>query len=74
MKVSFGSVDDFFIELQKKNVLSSIVYTSTGDPLDNHAALQPVTLNIDDELKNVDKMLVQCFKVGLLHTQTSRRS
>ncbi len=62
MKVSFGSVDDFFIELQKKNVLSSIVYTSTGDPLDNHAALQPVTLNIDDELKNVDKNVSAMFQ------------
>tara|TARA_B110000971_G_scaffold122578_1_gene125537 strand:+ start:1395 stop:3824 length:2430 start_codon:yes stop_codon:yes gene_type:complete len=62
VKVSFGSVDDFFIELQKKNVLSSIVYTSTGDPLDNHAALQPVTLNIDDELKNVDKNVSAMFQ------------
>lgn len=34
VKVSFGSVDDFFIELQKKNIPNSIVYKSTGDPLD----------------------------------------
>lgn len=62
VKVSFGSVDDFFIELQKKNVPSSIVYKSTGDPLDNHTALQPVTLKIDDELKNIDKNVSAMFQ------------
>lgn len=40
VRVSFGSVDDFFVELQKKTVPSAIVYKSTGDPLDNHSNLQ----------------------------------
>ncbi len=62
VKVSFGSVDDFFIELQKKNIPNSIVYKSTGDPLDNHTALQPVTLKIDDELKNIDKNVSAMFQ------------
>lgn len=62
VKVSFGSVDDFFIELHKKNAPSSIVYRSTGDILDNHSELQPVTLRIDDELKNFDKNVSAMFQ------------
>jgi len=49
VKVAFGSVDDFFIELRKKSAPSSLVYQSTGDPLDNYSALQPVTLKVEDE-------------------------
>ena len=62
VKVSFGSVDDFFVELQKKNSPNAIVYKSTGDPLDNHSALQPVTLRIDDELRNFDKNVGAMFQ------------
>ena len=62
VKVSFGSVDDFFIELQKRNKPSSLVYTSTGDPLDNKSILQPVTLRIDDELRNIDKNASAMFQ------------
>lgn len=62
VKVAFGSVDDFFVELQKKNAPSAIVYKSTGDPLDNHSVLQPVTLKIDDELRNFDKNVGAMFQ------------
>ncbi|MBU1392499.1 MAG: SIR2 family protein [Gammaproteobacteria bacterium] len=62
VRVSFGSVDDFFVELQKKTVPSAIVYKSTGDPLDNHSNLQPVTLKVDDELKNFEKNVGAMFQ------------
>lgn len=62
LKVSFGSVDDFFVELQKRNTPSSLVYKSTGDPLDNQNMLQPVTLKIDDELRNIDKNVSAMFQ------------
>lgn len=62
VKVSFGSIDDFFVELQKKNAPNTLVYKSTGDPLDNYSALQPVTLKIDDELKNIEKNVGAMFQ------------
>ncbi|MGK0270647.1 MAG: hypothetical protein ACI88H_001294 [Cocleimonas sp.] len=62
VKVSFGSVDDFFVELRKRNTPNSLVYKSTGDPLDNHTMLQPVTLKIDDELRNFDKNVSAMFQ------------
>jgi len=62
VKVSFGSVDDFFVELQKKKTINTIVYKSTGDPFDNHSALQPVTLKIDDELINIEKNVGAMFQ------------
>lgn len=62
VKVAFGSVDDFFIELQKRNTPSSLVYKSTGDPLDNQSILQPVTLKIEDELRNIDKNVSAMFQ------------
>jgi hypothetical protein len=62
VKVAFGGVDDFFIELQKKATPSSLVYQSTGDPLDNHIALQPVTLKVEDELRNIDKNVSAMFQ------------
>jgi hypothetical protein len=62
VKVSFGSVDDFFVELQKKREPNSIVYKSTGDVLDNHSELQPVTLQIEDELRNIDKNVSAMFQ------------
>ncbi|HCD06050.1 MULTISPECIES: SIR2 family protein [unclassified Methylophaga] len=62
VKVAFGSVDDFFIELRKKSAPSSLVYQSTGDPLDNYSALQPVTLKVEDELRNIDKNVSAMFQ------------
>ncbi|MFA0813957.1 SIR2 family protein [Microbulbifer epialgicus] len=62
VKVAFGSVDDFFVELQKRNTPSSLVYRSTGDPLDNQSMLQPVTLKVEDELRNIDKNVSAMFQ------------
>lgn len=62
VRVAFGSVDDFFIEFQKKNVPNSLVYTSTGDPLDKQSILQAVTLKVDDELRNIDKNVSAMFQ------------
>ena len=62
VKVAFGSVDDFFIELQKRNTPSSLVYKSTGDPLDNQSMLQPVTLKVEDEIRNIDKNVSAMFQ------------
>ena len=62
VKVAFGSVDDFFIELQKKNSPSTIVYKSTGDVLDNHSELQPVTFRVEDELRNIEKNVSAMFQ------------
>lgn len=62
VKVAFGSVDDFFVELQKRNAPSPLVHESTGDPLDNQSILQPVTLKIGDELQNIEKNVSAMFQ------------
>jgi hypothetical protein len=62
VKVSFGGVDDFFLELQKKNTPNRPVYKSTGDPLENQPLLQPVTLKVDDELRNIPKNVSAMFQ------------
>lgn len=62
VKVAFGSVDDFFIELQKKNAPQTLVYQSTGDPLDNYSNLKPVTLKVGDELQNIEKNVSSMFQ------------
>ncbi|MET0075881.1 MAG: SIR2 family protein [Candidatus Thiodiazotropha lotti] len=62
IQVAFGSVDDFFIEFQKKNTPDPIVYLSTGDPLDNQSILQSLTLKVEDELKNIEKNVSAMFQ------------
>lgn len=62
VKVAFGSVDDFFIELQKKNLPDSLVYKSTGDPLDALDILHPVTFRVEDELRNIEKNVGAMFQ------------
>jgi GTPase SAR1 family protein len=51
IKVAFGGLDDFFIELQK-NSDTSTTYSFTGDPLDSSHALRPVTIDVSHEIKN----------------------
>lgn len=46
IKVTFGGLDDFFVELHKNCDLSTVVYTSTGDPLDVSASLRPITTDV----------------------------
>ncbi len=62
IKVAFGSVDNFFVELQRKNTPNPIVHKSTGDPLDNQYELQPITLKVADELRNIEKNVSAMFQ------------
>src|SRR5690606_152880 len=51
IKVAFGGLDDFFIELMK-NTETSAIYTATGDPLDISPTLRPVTRDVSHEIKS----------------------
>ncbi len=46
LKVAFGSIDDFFVELHKQCEPKANVYNSTGDPLDRFPNLRPVTIDV----------------------------
>lgn len=49
--VAFGGLDDFFLELQKSGTESTLVYTSTGDPLDVAPILRPVTVDVSHDIR-----------------------
>lgn len=51
IKVAFGGLDDFFVELHKNCDPSTVVYTSTGDPLDVSASLRPITTDVSHEIE-----------------------
>lgn len=51
IKVAFGGLDDFFVELQKNCDPTSLAYITTDDPLDNIPSLRPVTKDIAHEIK-----------------------
>ncbi|MDH2248419.1 SIR2 family protein [Pseudomonas sp. GD03855] len=55
IKVAFGGLDDFFVELQKTCDINPLVYKSTGDPLDNSPALRPITKDVEHESKSSQK-------------------
>lgn len=55
IKVAFGGLDDFFIELQKSCETNPIVYKSTGDPLDNSPTLRPITKDVEHDATSVQK-------------------
>lgn len=61
VKVAFGSVDDFFLELQKLNEPEKLLYTSSGDPFDRHPLLQAITFKVEDQLRNVEKNVSAMF-------------
>ncbi len=61
IKVSFGSLDDFFVELHKNCDQTALVYTSTGDPLDNSPSLRPVTIDVCHEIKSQTKNVSAMF-------------
>lgn len=61
VKVAFGSVDDFFLELQKLNEPEKLLYTSSGDPFDCHPLLQAITFKVEDQLRNVEKNVSAMF-------------
>ncbi|CRM50574.1 MULTISPECIES: SIR2 family protein [unclassified Pseudomonas] len=51
IKVAFGGLDDFFVELMK-NAEVSTTYASTGDPLDYSHVLRPVTKDVAHEIRS----------------------
>lgn len=53
--VSFGGLDEFFLELQKKCAAKTLVYSSTGDPLDKAPILRPITLDVAHEIDKGEK-------------------
>ncbi len=61
VKVAFGSLDDFFVEIQKSCKPTELVYVSTGDPLDGVPSLHPVTKSISHELKSGTKNVSAMF-------------
>ncbi|WP_350599204.1 SIR2 family protein [Pseudomonas sp. 65/3-MNA-CIBAN-0223] len=52
VRVAFGSLDDFFVELQKNASLKSDAGTVTSDPLDNFPVLRPVTRDVAHEIRS----------------------
>jgi hypothetical protein len=55
IKVAFGGLDNFFLELQKHSLPTSLVYSATGDPLDNFPILRAVTLDVAHEINKGEK-------------------
>lgn len=46
IRVAFGSLDDFFLELHRQCEPEINTYSSTGDPLDRFPNLRPITLDV----------------------------
>lgn len=61
IKVAFGGLDDFFVELQKTCQTNNLVYKSTGDPLDNSPALRPITKDVTHESSSLQKNASSMF-------------
>lgn len=61
VKVAFGSVDDFFLQLQKHNEPEKLMYTSSGDPFDRYPLLQAITLKVGDQIRNIEKNVSAMF-------------
>ena len=53
--VAFGGLDEFFLELQKSDIESTLVYSSTGDPLDVAPILRPVTIDVAHDIHTKEK-------------------
>ena len=53
--VAFGGLDEFFLELQKSGAESTLVYSSTGDPLDVAPILRPVTIDVLHDIHAMEK-------------------
>ncbi len=61
IKVAFGGLDEFFIELDKNCNPTSLVYSSTGNPLDNFPSLRPVSFDVDHDIENSIKNVSAMF-------------
>jgi len=55
IKVSFGGLDDFFIELSKKCEPVKICYSFADNPLDIAPTLNAVTIDVDHEIRCHEK-------------------
>ena len=62
INVAFGGLDEFFVELQKQNAPNSLVYTATGDPLDNFPVLQAISIDVNHEVTNSEKNVAAMFQ------------
>jgi len=62
IKVAFGGIDDFFLELQKYNTPNSHLEVAEGDPLEQFPILQTITLDVTHELKNSTKNVGAMFQ------------
>lgn len=60
--VAFGGLDEFFLELQKHTSSSALVYSSTGDPLDQAPILRPITLDASHEIQKGEKNVSAMFQ------------
>ncbi|MBV6289366.1 SIR2 family protein [Pseudomonas aegrilactucae] len=50
IKVAFGGLDDFFLELLRNTEITD-TYSSTGDPLDFSHILRPITIDINHNIR-----------------------
>ncbi|POQ03658.1 SIR2 family NAD-dependent protein deacylase [Pseudomonas syringae] len=55
VKVSFGSLDDFFIEVQKNAVAEPATDWVSNDPIDSFPVLRPVTKDVAHEIRSTSK-------------------
>lgn len=55
IRVAFGGLDDFFVELHKSCEPTSFTFVSTGDPIDVSPSLRPITYDVDHEIKSSTK-------------------
>lgn len=62
INVAFGGLDEFFIELQKQSIDSYLVYSVTGDPLDQAPILRPVTLDVKHEINKRNRNAAAMFQ------------
>ncbi len=61
IRVVFGSLDDFFLELAKKSEQSVLVFKTSDNPLDAEPVLNPVTIDISHELDVTEKNAIAMF-------------
>lgn len=52
IKVAFGGIDDFFVELNKNHDPISKSFTCAGEPLDCSPVLRPVTIDVAHAIKS----------------------
>lgn len=55
IRVAFGSLDDFFIEIHKHSKPNYLIHSATGDPLDQISILRPVTIDVSHEINKGEK-------------------